>query len=209
MMKRKRLDRDVWWEHNKVKFPRYYQMRIDIDEFHGLVCLLHLIDGQPFYWDLPKAGKAAVIGKGMTWLQLVPDGKSHVLTAKYLPEKKTIQGVGYSHSVSLWYADIIENIEYDSDGVAVFIDKYLDVCFTPQGDVIVDDRDELDEAFQSGELTKEQYESALHEGDLILGKYCSDIEKTEVICGKILAHANKKIKDGEDFFQKQSTEWNL
>ena len=195
-MKRKRLDRDGWWIHNKVKFPLYYQAHINIEEFNGLVCLLQLIDGEPFYWDLPISGKTAVIGKGMTWLQLVPNNKSHVLTAKYLPEKKIIQGVEYLDSVSLWYTDIIENIEYDSDGVAIFVDKYLDVCFTPKGEVIIDDRDELDEAFHSGELSKEQYDSALKECDLIIAEYCLDIEKTEIICGKILSYINEKIKDG-------------
>ena len=198
-MKRKRLDRVDWWEHNKVKFPRYYQMRVDIDiedcqEFHGLVCLLQLIDGKFHYWNWPETGKIAVIGKGMTWLQLIPDGKSHVLTAKCLPD----------NSVSVWYTDIIEKIEYDNDGTAVFIDKYLDVAFTPQGEVIIDDRDELDEAYKSGELSEEQYNSALKECDLVIGEYCSDTEKikqTEIFCGKILSHVNAKINAGEKQFK--------
>ena len=184
-MKRKRLDRDGWWKYNKVKFPRYYQFRVDIDEFRGLVCLLQLIDGEPFYWNFEKAGKAAVIGKGMTWLQLIPDGKSHVLTAKYLPNSK----------VSLWYADIIENIDYDPDGVAVFIDKYLDVVFTPQGDSNIDDRDELDEAYESGELSKEQYKSAIKECDMVFEEYCLDVAKTEIFCDKILDYVKNKIAE--------------
>jgi len=119
----------------------------------------------------------------MTWLQLIPDGKKRVVTAKYLP----------NNLVSIWYVDIIDSIEYDSDGVAVFIDKYIDVCFTPQGDVFVDDRDELDEAFQAGELSKKQYDSALSECSLILDEYCSDIAKTEIWCNKILSYVNDKI----------------
>jgi len=193
-LKRKRLDRDDWREHNKLKFPLYYQLRVETEEFQGLICLLRWIDGKTHYWERPdvyRHGKVAVIGKGMTWLQLIPDGKSHVLTAKYLPD----------NFVSIWYADIIENIEYDSDGTAVFIDKYLDVTFTPQGDVSVDDRHELDEALQSGDITKEQYDSALKEGDLILGEYCSDISKTEVWCSKILSYVNDRIKNGEKQFR--------
>ena len=188
-MKRKRLDRDGWREHNKLKFPRYYQLRVDMEEFQGLVCLIQWIDGSIHYWDntheiFPKAGgKIAVIGEGMTWLQLIPDGKKRVVTAKYLP----------NNLVSIWYVDIIDSIEYDSDGVAVFIDKYIDVCFTPQGDVFVDDRDELDEAFQAGELSKKQYDSALSECSLILDEYCSDIAKTEIWCNKILSYVNDKI----------------
>ena len=109
-----------------------------------------------------------------------------MLTAKYLPDK----------SVSVWYADIIDSIEYDLDGVAVFVDKYLDVVFTPQGDMKIDDRDELDEAFQSGELSKRQYDSALKETELVIEEYCTDIAKTEIVCNKILSYVNQKIKHG-------------
>lgn len=41
VLKRKRFDRDIW---NFGGFP-YYQMRIDTDEFHGLICLLKLLNG--------------------------------------------------------------------------------------------------------------------------------------------------------------------
>lgn len=190
-MKRKRLDRDAWWEFNQCTCPLYYQMRVDIEDFHGLVCFLQLVEGEYKYWDLPIAGKAAVIGEGMTWLQLIPDGKKHVITAKYLP----------NHSVSIWYVDVIEDIEYDEDGVAVFIDKYLDVIFTPQGDVKVDDRDELDEAFRSGDISKEQYDAALEECDLILAELCCDIAKTEAFCDKIMSYVLERIDKGEKQFK--------
>ena len=193
IIKRKRLDRDTWWGHNKAGFTQYYQRHVDIDVFRGLVCLICLTGGELHYWDWPLSGKLAVVGKGMTWLQLIPKGRSHVLTAKYLPDK----------SVSVWYTDVIENVEHDTDGVAVFIDKYLDVAFSPQGEVIIDDRDELDEAFKTGELSKEQYDAALRECDLIVQAYCSSIEKireTEIICGKILSHVNDRIKRGEKQF---------
>ena len=195
-MKRKRLDRDKntgGWGFNG--FP-YHQMRVDIDEFHGLVCLIQLTHGKYYHWNLPIAGKTAVCGKGMTWLQLIPDGKSRVITAKYLPKKLFRK----SQKISIWYVDIIENIEYDADGVAVFIDKYLDVIFTPQGDVGIDDRDELDDALESGDISKAQYDAALMECDLIVEELCSDIEqikKTEMWCYKILSYVQDKIKQGE------------
>ena len=193
-MKHKRLDRDIWWEHNKFMVHPYYQMHVDIERFHGLVGLIKLIDGQYTYWDMPIAGKTAVIGEGMTWLQLIPDGKKQVITAMYLP----------NNSISVWYVDVIESVEYDKDGVAVFIDKYLDVTFTPQGDMGIDDRNELDEAFQSGELSQEQYDAALKECDLIIHELCSDsekIKKTEVLCNKILSYVNDRIDKGEKQFK--------
>ena len=100
--------------------------------------------------------------------------------------------------MSICYIDIIENIEYDPDGVAVFIDKYLDVDFTPARDVSIYDRDELDEAFESGELSDEQYNAALKECDKVIGEYCSDIAKSIAIFDKILALVNERIRNGEE-----------
>lgn len=186
MIKRKRLNRDLW---TFDRYP-YFQMRVDMEEFHGLVCMIkllggvaHINGGKVQYWDRPKAGKVAICGEGMIWLQLIPDGKNHVLTAMYLPD----------HSVSIWYADVSGSLEYDSDGVAVFTDLYLDVTFTPRGDVSVDDRDELDQALQRGELTKEQYDSVLKESEFILEAYCKDIAKTEAVCNKILSYVLEEM----------------
>ena len=193
-MTRKRLDRDIW----SFGDSPYYQMRVDTDGFHGLVCLLKLmngntkIDGGNYqYWDRPKAGKVAICGKGMTWMQLIPDGKKHTLTVMYLPD----------NIMSICYIDIIENIEYDPDGVAVFIDKYLDVDFTPQGDVSIYDRDELDEAALTGDLSDKQYNEALNECDTVIEEYCSDIPKTIETFDKILALVNDRIGNGEAPFK--------
>ncbi len=198
-MKRKRFDRDIW---NFGDFP-YYQMRIETDGFHGLVCLLKLMNGNAKveggkyqYWDRPKAGKVAICGKGMTWMQLIPDGRQHTLTVKYLPD----------NTMSICYIDIIESIEYDHDGVAVFIDKYLDVDFTAQGDVSIYDRDELDEALEAGELSDTQYNAALIECDKVIDEYCSDISKSIAFFDKLLALSYEKIKNGEKQFKLNNIE---
>lgn len=196
-MKRKRFDRDSWgFQH----FP-YYQMRIDTEEFHGLACVIQLIDGEYCYWKVPAAGKIPVCGAGMVWLQLVPDNAHHVITAKYMPEPKVLQGVEYPRSVSVWYVDMIEGIEYDEDGVAAFIDKYLDLIFTPQGDLMIDDRDELDAALKSGELSAEQYEDALEECERVKTALCTDVEATEIFCSRILELVERRILAGEKPFK--------
>lgn len=193
-MNRKRLDRDRGWGFHY--FP-YYQMRIDCDFYHGFASLIKLIDGETLYWEKPNAGRFAVAGGGMLWLQLVPDGKSRLITAPYLPSPKTIDGKDYPFTVTGWYVDVIERLEYDPDGVAAYVDKYLDVVFTPQGDIEVQDRDELDEAYATGNITKAQYEAALAEGESILKDLCEDIDKTEKLCADILALVLEKIEAGE------------
>lgn len=178
-MKRKRLTREGWgFEH----FP-YYQMRIDVEGFHGLACMILLTSGHDCFWHMPRAGRVTVAGAGMTWLQLIPDGAHHVLTAKMNARDR----------VNVWYADVIDRIEYDPDGVAAFVDMYLDVIFSPKGDVKLDDRDELEAAHLSGELTEEQVAQALAEGERVLSFLCEDVRKTEKWCRLLLKEARARM----------------
>ncbi|MCR5459688.1 MAG: DUF4111 domain-containing protein [Acetatifactor sp.] len=199
-MKHKRLNRDGWG----FSYYPYYQMRIDDELFHGLACLIQLTDGEENYWATPKAGRIQVTGAGMCWLELVPDDVSRVITVKYFPEgthdaerKHYPVPSDQRYQPSIYYVDITEGMEYDEYGIATYIDKYLDVIFTPEGDVKIDDRDELDAAYASGELTKEQYDAALQECESILKEYCEDIAKTGAWCAKIREMVEEKIKAGE------------
>ena len=198
-MTKKRLDRDKKWGFQG--FP-YYQMRMDNEDFHGLVSVIKLMAGDYFFWEKPKAGKTPVCGKGMLWLQLIPDNQYRAITAKFLPESRTVQGVKYSKSVSIWYVDVIDSWGYDEDGIAYFTDQYLDVVFDVEGDVIMEDRDELDAAYKSGELSEEQYQRAIKEGNNIVSELCSDIEKTQLWCENILKLAMKRIESNDNIFKK-------
>ena len=186
-MKRKRLTREGWGFQG---FP-YYQMRVDLPEFRGLASVIRILSGDVCTWSMPRAGKVPVAGAGMLWLQLVPDGQHRVLTVKYRP-KALWEALP---RVSVWYADVIERIEYDPDGVAAYVDQYLDVIFSPQGDVHTDDREELDAALRSGELTAEQHARAVAEGEDIRRCLCTDVRRTEKWCGEILCHVLSRLED--------------
>ena len=199
-MKRKRLNRDGWG----LQYYPYYQMRMDHELFHGTACLIRFTDGEKNYWETPKAGRIQVTGEGMTWLELIPDDAHRVITAMFFPDgthdperKHYPANADERYQTSVWYIDIIEGTGYDEDGVAVFIDKYLDVIMTPEGDVKVDDRDELDAAYVSGELTKEQYDAALTEGEAILRAYSDDIRGLDAWCAAVRHLAEERITAGE------------
>ena len=138
---------------------------------------------------MPRAGRVPVAGAGMQWLQLIPDGRRHMLTVKYRPGCLP----GRLPRVSVWYADVIDRVETDPDGVAVFVDQYLDVIFSPQGDVHIDDREELDAAFASGELTAEQHARAVAEADDVVRTLCADMNRTEKWCSGILSHVLSRL----------------
>ena len=179
-MNKMRLTRDKKWYFQY--FP-YHQMHMDNELFKGWVSLNYLTDGETRYWEYEKSGKIPVSAKGMTWLTLIPDDRKRCIGSYIKPDRR----------VSVWYVDVIEETGIDEDGVVYYIDKYLDVILTPQGDVIVQDRDELEAAYESGELSDAQYEEALKEGELILKELATDIGKTEEFCLAVLAKAEEMI----------------
>ncbi|MBP3595760.1 MAG: DUF402 domain-containing protein [Lachnospiraceae bacterium] len=179
-MNKMRLTRDRKWYFQY--FP-YHQMHMDNELFKGWVSLNFLTDGETRFWEYEKSGKIPVSAKGMIWLTLIPDDMKRCIGAYIKPDRR----------VSVWYVDVIEKTGIDEDGIVYYIDKYLDVILTPQGDVIVQDRDELDEAYASGELSDFQYEEALKEGELIIAELAADIGKTEEFCLAVLAKAEEMI----------------
>ncbi len=181
-MNKMRLTRDKKWF---FQYYPYHQMYMDNELFKGWVSINYLTDGQTHYWEYEKSGKIPVSGEGMIWLTLIPEGKSRCIGAYIKPDRR----------VSAWYIDVIESVGIDDDGIVYYIDKYLDVVLTPQGDVVVKDRDELDEAFKSGELSVEQYENALYEGELIIKELAEDVDKTEKFCIDVLNLAEQTIRD--------------
>lgn len=180
-MNKMRLTRDKKWFFQY--FP-YHQMYMDNELLKGWVAINYLTDGETRCWNYEKSGEVPVCGKGMIWLTIIPEGTSRCIGAYFLPNRR----------VSVWYIDVIEEVGVDEDGVVYYLDKYLDVILTPQGDVIVQDKDELDEAYESGELSAAQYEAALREGELIVEELASDIGKTEEFCIKVLEKAEELIE---------------
>lgn len=179
-MNKMRLVRDKKWF---FQFFPYHQMYMDNELLKGWVSINYLTDGEERFWEYEKSGSVPVCGKGMIWLTIIPDDRSRCIGAYFLPNRR----------VSVWYIDVIEETGIDDDGVVYYIDKYLDVVFTPQGDICIKDRDELDEAYESGELSTEQYENALREGELIVEELGTDIEKTEKFCREVLDKAEEMI----------------
>lgn len=182
-MTKKRLIRDLKWGFQY--FP-YYQMRIECDKFIGWAAFNDLTDGEYLYWDFfEKAGRVPVAGKGMCWLTLIPDGHKHSVTAMFTENGR----------VSAWYIDVIRSVLTDRDGVLAFMDEYLDIMLTTSGDILVEDKEELDAAYKSGEFTKEQYEAALLEGQRIVDKWGKDIYATERMCKEMLDYVKKQVNN--------------
>lgn len=62
-----------------------------------------------------------------------------------------------SRKTILWYIDMIDGQGTDEDGVCFYNDLFLDLIILDSGEIVEDDRDELDMALAQGVISKEQY----------------------------------------------------
>jgi predicted RNA-binding protein associated with RNAse of E/G family len=142
-VKRKRLDRDTWTSITK---KTYRQKDSANGRLRGVLALLSIEEaGRASIW--PSAyGEVKICGSGMKWLQILPDNENYMITAIYDRDELTVV-----------YIDIINGSGRDIDGVYFIVDLYLDVIVYPNGNILIDDRDELFNAYREGRITDEQF----------------------------------------------------
>lgn len=87
---------------------------------------------------------------GYKWLSILPTDEYYCITAMINEENKIL----------LWYIDMIAGQGIDKDGIPYFDDLYLDLVVSPDGTIMEDDRDELEEALARKDITLEQFELA-------------------------------------------------
>lgn len=93
-----------------------------------------------------------IAGNQYTWIQYFIDEKNFAITAMLDDQKELVQ----------YYIDVAKDYEIDERGLPYFDDLYLDVVLLPNGKIYVLDEDELEDAYKSGDVTKEEYELAVH-----------------------------------------------
>lgn len=72
---------------------------------------------------------------------------------------------------------MIDEQGYDKDGVPYFYDLYLDLVIYPDGNIIVDDLDELQEALDIKIISQKQYNQAIKTSEKLQQGLFKDIGK--------------------------------
>lgn len=72
----------------------------------------------------------------------------------------------------------------DTDGIPYFDDLYLDLIVFPNGEIKVDDMDELEEALRQGDITQEQFDLAVRTADGLKNSLLGDIDSFKDYTGK-------------------------
>ncbi|MBD5531318.1 MAG: DUF402 domain-containing protein [Lachnospiraceae bacterium] len=161
-MKRCRLSYDEW---KCILSKEMTGKRVVGDFFEGYIGLIDIRQvSEVQKWKL-GGEEIVVCDGGIKWLSILPQNDFYCITAM-MNEKSDIL---------LWYIDMIAGQGTDTDGMPWFDDLYLDLVVYPNGEIKVDDMDELEEALRQKDITQEQFDLALHTADQLKKGLLKDI----------------------------------
>ena len=153
----------------------YIQDRIENEYFNGYLCYTKLdnID-EPLVvnnslYDL------CIIKNNYEWYQLFSLDRNYVLTIMIDENKNVIQ----------WYFDISYKIGLDN-GVPYEMDMYLDLIITKEGNIIKMDEEELIDAYNKGELTKEDLDNAYDIYTYLVDKYYNNLDELKELTNYLI-----------------------
>ncbi len=154
-MKIRSADRADW---QRILAKRFVVKRLDSPDYHGYVTLLHIDDvTEPLYATFGQQ-QVCIVDRGYDWVQHFPDGARYALLSAFDERGELVQ----------WYIDIIGRMGLDEHGVPWWEDLYLDIVVSPEGETLLLDVDELDEALHQGAVTHSEYDFAWRDASTLL-----------------------------------------
>ena len=135
-IKHKLASRPSW---SRIIEKDYKCTYVDIREFKGYVTRLDLIHVKKPLYVFMHRNKLKVADDGYVWYMLFPDDHHYSLTAMADNEGNFVQ----------FYFDIVFKNELNEDGIPGFDDLFLDVVFTKNDSILLDEED-LSAALREG-----------------------------------------------------------
>ena len=139
----------------------------DSSDFRGYVGLLSIDEVSPKQeWDY-RDERITVCDNGYRWLTILPKDDYYCITVM----------MDGDYHIKVSYVDMIDEQGIDDDGVPFFYDCYLDLVVYTDGYVKVDDMDELEDAYNKGDISKVQYDRAIQTADMLRQTLFDDYDK--------------------------------
>lgn len=108
--------------------------------------------------------KLCLADKGYVWTQHFPKGLNYALTTMFDRKLEVVQ----------WYFDICKGNKINDQGMPYYDDLYLDVVVLPTGEILLLDEDELTDALENNEISKEEYDLAYCEAEKLINDIKND-----------------------------------
>lgn len=146
----------------------YIQKRIDNDYFNGYACLVK-IENVEKPWLISDDGfNVCILDENYEWLEIYPDNEKYAITVMYDDKQNIVE----------WYFDMIKSSGIENS-IPYIDDLYLDLVIGGNGEVIVLDENELKDALDRKDITKEDFDMAYKTLENVKNKYVAN--KDELI----------------------------
>lgn len=162
-MKRKYIDRSKW---ERIESGKCVVVNTTTENFNGYISALFVEKVRnKLVCNLDKR-QFCLVDDGYVWIQRLPIDKNWTITTMF----------DKSHNIIQWYIDITKQNSIDDYGQPFYDDLYLDVVVFPSGEIVLFDEDELKEALENGDITREDYELAYKEVEKIMNGMARNVE---------------------------------
>lgn len=159
---------------SKALFKSYTSkiIRVDEENLSGYSAHIKILEVErPFI-----VGEGVCIGDaGYSWIQFLPDNENWALCAMYDSHEKIIE----------WYFDVTRENAVDEEGSPYGDDLYLDLVVMPDGRVLVFDEDELQDAYESNNITTDEFDMAHRVKDELIERKIADADYLVALCSKL------------------------
>lgn len=146
-------DRSDW---KRIIKREYAQSYVETKEFTGYITLLNLIEVTGPLWVQYGEKTICIVDNNYMWLQHFPVGKNYSVTTMFDSNGEIVQ----------WYIDICYEVGME-DNVPWMDDLFLDIVVLPSGETFLLDEDELEDAFENGDIDQKMYDLAHYEANRI------------------------------------------
>ena len=174
-MKKCRLTYDEW---KCIKEKQQTIQFLSTNKFCGYIGVLEIKDvSEPQVWNF-NGKEQIVCDKGIKWISILPKDKYYCITAM----------LDQNEEIIVWYIDMIASQGVE-DGIPYFYDLYLDLVVYPDGMVITDDMDELEDALKKGDISEQLFRRAINTKEELENTLLSDINSFERYTKEFIANS--------------------
>ena len=160
MLKHKDMKRTEW---SSILEKEYRCTSFANDEHSGVVSVLLIKKvTAPMVIKRPK-GDISIAKEGDIWLQIAAENSFVWITAMY-DCKRSLQQI---------YFDITNGNNLNNSENPTFEDLFLDIVLDDEGEIMLLDQEELEDACASGNITIEQFQSACNAGRNLCNYLCN------------------------------------
>ena len=159
----------------------YFIKQINEDYFKGYICLVKIKNVKHPWIINDEDYSGCILDENYEWLEIYPDNEKYAITVMYDDKKNLIE----------WYFDMVK-LNGVENGIPYIDDLYLDLVIRRNGNQIILDEDELEEALNEKDITKDDFDMEYRTMREIQDKYGDNLDDLIELTNKLYNKFNSE-----------------